>query len=76
MGKTAESFFLEDFLKKNTNLSPNYRVLSSTEFSGAGINWLFSGDAGGHNLPSMVKIGLTDKFAVVCPKKGKIMAKW
>ena len=45
MGKTAASSFLEDFLKKNTNLSTNYRVLSSTEFSGAEINWLFSGDA-------------------------------
>ena len=39
MGKTAASSFLEDFLKKNTNLSPNYRVLSSTEFVGTEINW-------------------------------------
>ena len=30
-------------LFEKTNLPLNYRVLSSTEFSGAGINWLFSG---------------------------------
>ena len=34
-------FFLD--LKKNPNLLPNYRVLSSTEFSGTGINRAFSG---------------------------------